>query len=387
MLQPQQGSNRIFAVYMLVLTSSTYAILVASTTANLGSLYNAARIHALATLLAGPLLWLLVAHAFLPHFRYLRWVSICLVTLLALPLALGLADLLAGSEFFFKFDPAFYQGGYVSVRQALNGRFSGLFYTIYITSLNSLLVIPLAYFSASRLQPERLRRAASILLLLSLFVGLLYMPQFNLPAALRSMLTPIFAAFGAAWVVGSYRFFSPVELAMKQVVDTVTIGLMVFDEQLYLIDANAFSANLFSIDLAQERQQLTLSQLLQRLLPRAENQAELIQLQAAIKLKPEHLYQQEIILIDGRSPNEIQKIWVLLNIRPVYDSNNLYIGSSCTVEDLTVERRTQVYITEAHKAIEQYAYNQALLNDITQAAIGAFNFDKDLSILAGRLVD
>lgn len=390
MLQPKLPSNRLFAVYMLILSMSTYSILVASTTTDVVSTYNASRIHALATMVAAPLLWLLVFYSFTPRMRFMRWITLFFLLFAILPPVLGVTDWITGTTFFFIFKPELYTSGYVPISQVLNGSLREFFYPIYITILNSLLIIPFTFFALSRVLPERLRRAARILLLLSLSVALLYVPAFHIPAALRSMLTPIFAALGTAWVVSSYHFFSPIELATKQVVDTVTIGLMVFDEQLYLLDANAFSAKLLSINLAQDKHKLALPQLLQRLLPRVENQAELIQLQAAVKLKPEQVYQQEIILRDGQSPNAadvaVQKIWLLLNIRPVYDKNDLYIGSSCTIEDLTVERRTQAYITETHKAIEQYAYNQTLLNDITQAAIGAFDFDTDLSLLAGRLV-
>ena len=383
LLQPKQASNRLFAGYMLTLTVSSYTILVASTSMSGGSSYDANQIHALATMIAGPLLWLIILYAFVPRLRFLPWLSIFFLGLAGLPLLIGLLDWVGGTTFFFGFKPELYMGGYEPVNQVLNGRIGGFFYTFYIPILNSLLILPIAYFTFSRMLPERLRRAAGILLFLSLSVSLLYVPQFNIPSALASMLTPIFAALGAAWVVSSYRIFSPVELAMKQVVDTVTIGLMVFDEQHYLIDANAFSTGLMSIDLAQDKHKLTLPQLIQRMLPQVENQAELIQLQAGIALKPEQLYQQEVVLKDGNT----QKTWLTLNIRPVYDTDKLFIGSSCTIEDLTVERRTQAYITEAHKAIEQHAYNQALLNDITQAAIGTFDFDADLSTLAGRLVD
>lgn len=389
MLQPKLPSNRLFAVYMLALAASSYTILVANTAVDVATIYDASRIHALTAMSAAPLLWLLVLYAFVPRLRLMRWISFFFLAMAILPPVLGLIDWAAETTFLFEFRPELYTGGYRSVDEILNGRFSGFLYTIYITVLNSLLVLPIAFFAFSGMLPERLRRAARVLLFLSIAVGLLYVPWFNIPLALSNMLTPVFAAVGAAWVVSSYNFFSPIELATKQVVDNVTIGLMVFDEQLYLMDANAYSAELLSIDLAQDKQNLTLFQLLQRLLPRVENRNELIQLQAAMKLKPKQVYQQEMILIDGRtphSPDAVQKTWLTFDIRPVYDTNNLFIGSSCTIEDLTVERRTQVYITEAHQAIEQYAYNQALLNDITQAAIGTFDLDQDLSSLTERLV-
>ncbi len=387
MLQPKLPSNRLFAGYMLALATSSYCILVASTTSDAATIYNAARVHALTTLLASPLLWLLVLYSFVPRLRFLHWLAWLFMTLTVLPLILCFIDWTAGTTSLFIFEPGLYINGYVPVGQILNGRFGRFFYLVYVTILNSLLVFPIAYFAFARVLPDRLRRAARVLLFLSISVALLYIPP--MPLALRSMLMPIFAAFGAAWVVSSYLFFSPIALAMKQVVDTVTIGLMVFDDQLFLMDANAFSIQLLPIDLVQDRHRLALTHLLQRLLPQVENQAELLQLQASIQHRPEHNYQQEIILRDGRSletASAPQKTWLNFTIRPIYDTNNIYLGSSCTIEDLTVERRTQAYITEAHQAVEQYAYNQALLNDITQAAIGTFDFDADLSSLAGRLV-
>ena len=160
-----------------------------------------------------------------------------------------------------------------------------------------------------------------------------------------------------------------------------------FDERLILVDINAYSTQLLPINLPDDKHTLSLPQLLQRMLPMVENKSDLIQLQATVRLKPEQAYQQEIVLEDGRSSDDAAKTWILFNIHPVYDSNDLYLGLSCSIEDLTVERRTQAHITQANKALEQYAYNQALLNDITQAAISAQDFEATLSILASRLVE
>src|SRR5690606_7474992 len=122
------------------------------------------------------------------------------------------------------YEPGLYADGYISTREILNGRFGNLFYFFYISGLNSLLVVPITIFAFSRLLPQRLRYAARVLLIFALSVGFLYMPFAALPVALRNMLTPVFAAAGAAWIMRKYRFFSPIELAMKQVVDTVTVG-------------------------------------------------------------------------------------------------------------------------------------------------------------------
>ena len=384
-LQPNQASNRIFAIYMLALATSSYCILVAATATDTNSIYDASRIHTLASLIASPLLWLLVLYTFVPRLRYFRWISLFFLGATAVPLILSVIDSVSNAGLLFVFDSELYTGGFVSVHKVLNGRLGGMLYAIYITLLNTLLVLPLGFFAFSHFLAERLRRAARILLFLSLFVGVVY--TFEIPLAFSSLLAPLCAALGAAWVVRFYRFFSPVELAMAQVVDTITIGLLVFDENLYLVDANAFSAKLLLIELAADKDKLTLVQLLQRLMPRVENQEDIVQLLAAIQIKPRNTYHQEVVLLPDNIAENTQRMWLMLTIRPVYDQKNFYIGSSCTVEDLTIERRTQVYITETHKAIEQYAYNQALLNDITQAAIGAFDLDADLTALAGRVVE
>ncbi|MBK8905900.1 MAG: GAF domain-containing protein [Anaerolineaceae bacterium] len=390
MLQPSQRSNQLFAVYMLTLVVSSYNILVVSTTSDVFSVYSASRMHALATLLAGPLLWLLLWNTFVPKHQFTRWLSVLLQTLTAVVLVVGVIDWLTAAGWLFHFDAALYGGGYVPVNQVLNGRFSSIFYAVFIPLLNTLLIVPISWFAFTPLLPERLRRAARVLLLFSFSVLLLYLPWFDLPPALRSMLTPVFAAVGAGWVVSTYRFFSPMQLAMKQVVDTVMIGLLVFDEQLVLVDANAFSVQHLPIQLAKDRGTLSFAALVKRLLPDVENEAELRQLETAVRQNPEQSYQQEIVLRDGRSSAAAAKssanTWILLAIRPVYNNNQIFLGLSCSLEDLTVERRTQAYITETHKTIEQSAYNQALLNDITQAAISAQDFETTLSVLASRLV-
>lgn len=386
MLQPNQRSNQLFAVYMFTLAVSSYNILVVSTATDVLSIYSAARAHALTTLMAGPLLWLLLFYAFVPQHWLTRWVSRPMQILLVVVVLLGVVDWVAATGILFRFDAQLYGGGYVPMRQVLNGRFSTVLYFLYIPIINSLLILPIGWFAFTNLLSERLRRAARVLLLFFFSVGLLYLPWFDLQPALRSMLTPVFAAVGAAWVVSTYRFFSPMQLAMKQVVDTVTIGLLVFDEQLVLVDANAFSTQLFPIQLAHDRRVLTFTNLLERLLPNVANETELRGLATAVSQRPEQGYQQEIVLSDGRSPASAPKAWILVTIRPVYDNNHIFLGLSCSLEDLTVERRTQAYISETHKTIEQSAYNQALLNDITQAAISAQDFETTLSVLASRLV-
>lgn len=386
MLQPKQRSNQLFALYMFTLTVSSYNILVVSTTNDVVSIYSASRAHALTMLLSGPLLWLLLFNAFVPQHRLTRWLSGPLLLLLGVVLLVGVLDWLTGIGWFFRFDPEQYAGGYVSVNRVLNGRLGPIFYTLCISLFNALLILPIGWFAFTPLLPERLRRAAWVLLLFFMGVLLLYLPWFNLPPALRNMLTPVFAAAGAAWVVSTYRFFSPMQLAMKQVVDTVTIGLLVFDEQLVLVDANAFSLRHLPIQLPQDKQTLTFGDLLKRLMPDVANGAELAQLATAVRQYPEQSYQQEIVVGDGRLAESAVKTWLLLAIRPVYDNNRIFLGLSCSLEDLTVERRTQAYITETHKTIEQSAYNQALLNDITQAAISPEDFETTLSVLASRLV-
>lgn len=387
LLQPKLWINRLFAVYMLILSISSYSVLVSSTSVDVGVVYATSRIHALTTMILTPLLWLLILAIFIPRHHYRNRITASLILFAVVPLGLVIVDKFLSEPLLFAFDNTVYANGYVSVREVMNGRIGTPLYLFYITVSNSLLILPLTFFAFRRSIPERLRRAARILLFLTVSVGILYLPWLHLSVPLRSMLAPVFAAVGAAWVVGTYRFFSPMEMAMTQVVDTVSIGLLVFDEQLYLTDANAFSAEYLPITLTQDRGTLTLPQMLQRLMPDAENAADLQILQASVRQKPEQIHQLEIIRRNNTyEPSDIRgKTWLQFNIRPVYD-NDIYIGLACLVENLTVERRTQAYIAETHQAIEQYAYNQMLLNEITKASISTSDFSAALSILASRLI-
>lgn len=386
LLRPNQRSNQLFAAYMLLISISSYTILVASTAQDAASIFDASRVHALAIMVSAPLLWLVDLQLFIPHTRFFRFLRPILSFLIVVPLIFGFLDIVGDGEWLFRFVPTLYAGGYVQISETLNGRLSRYFYTFYFIFLNSLLLLPIFIFAFTQIVPKRLQRAARIFLLLSISVGLLYLPWVEVPPALRSMLVPVFAALGAAWVVNSSDIFSPMALAMKQVVDTVTVGLLVFDEHFVLRDANAATAKLLPVDLSCDVLTLSLPQLLQRMLPEAKDKEALIALETAVTLKPEEIYSEEIVLQDGRSSLNTTTAWILLKIHPVHDKNKVFLGLSCSVEDLTVERRTQGYITETHRALEQYATNQALLNDITQATISSINFNETLSTLASSLV-
>ncbi|MCB8949716.1 MAG: GAF domain-containing protein [Ardenticatenaceae bacterium] len=387
MLQPRLWINRLFAVYMLILSVGSYSVLVSSTTTDVAVSYTTSQLHALTTMVLTPLLWLLILGIFIPRHHYRKRITVFLIMLALLPVSLAVLDVFLSTRLLFVFDTSLYARGYVSVREVLNGRIGTPLYFFYITISNSLLVFPLTFFAFRHSIPERLRRAARILLLLTISVGVLYVPWLHIPIQLRSMLTPVFAAVGAAWVVSSYRFFSPMEMAMTQVVDTVSIGLLVFDEQMYLSDANAFSEEYLPFTLAQDQGTLTLPQLLQRLMPDVENAADLQILQLAVQQRPTQIHQLEIIRRNNadKTADIREKTWLQFSIRPVYD-NEIYIGLACLVENLTMERRTQAYIAETHQTIEQYAYNQMLLNEITKASISISDFSAALSILASRLV-
>ncbi|WP_420644810.1 GAF domain-containing protein [Candidatus Leptofilum sp.] len=387
MLRPKLFSNRLFALYMFILASGSFGILVASIASEPAIIYEASLAHALATMSATPLLWLLVLNVFIPQHRLVQLAKWPLFILAALPLIVYFAGMLTPIPVLFNDEALTVAQGYISPNDFLNGRIGHIFYLVYISTLNSLLVVPIGIFAFSRLLPDRLRHAARVLFLLASSVAVLYMPWFNISIALRNMLTPLIAAIGAAWVMRRYHFFSPVELAMKQVINSVTIGLLVFDEQLNLLDANAFAATLLPLKMPKDVQAISLPQLLERLQPQVVNQEALSALQTAVRLAPTQMHQEEIVCQNNTLPAEEAKTWLSLTIRPVYDDSHGFIGCACTVEDFTVERRTQFYIADAHRAIEQYAHNQALLNEITQAAISASDFDKSLSVLASRLTE
>ncbi|MCP4419179.1 MAG: GAF domain-containing protein, partial [Chloroflexi bacterium] len=386
MLRPKQRSNQIFAAYMLMLSVNSYSILIANTATDIVTVYEASRFHTLAIMIATPLLWTLYLELFVPQLRLTRLVTPLFIILAILPLVGGLIDWVSDSTLLFVFEPELYSGGYVQASKTLNGRFGSIFYQIYFITLNSLLLIPIFFFAFTQIVPKRLQRAARILLMFSLSVGFLYLPFVDIPLTLRSMLAPTLAALGAAWIVNSYHLFSPVELAMKEVLNTVSAGLLVFDERFILTDANVISSKLLPINLTEDILALSLSQLLQRMMPNANDQEELIRLEKAVQLNPEKVHSQEIVMQDGRSSQNPITTWLKFNFCPVYGDRHALLGLSCSVEDLTVERRTQTYIAEAHQTIEQYAYNQAVLNDITRATVSALDFNEILLTLATQLV-
>ncbi|RMG92560.1 MAG: GAF domain-containing protein [Chloroflexi bacterium] len=382
-LQPRAWANRVFALYMLVLALSTGSSLVAGTapTAELARIGSWLQITF--TFLTGPLLWILLFLVFTPKSPRLRWYIFPLLILGVVPVLLMLTDGILGTNLIFRFDAANYAGPvYVSIRKYLINPTGLWLYWGNIVALNSGVLIPLVVFSVSSRIAPRLRRTARILtgavLVTTVAYGLLRYVSF----VLLSLTGPLFAATATAWAINLYRVFSPITVAQRQAVDTAVLGLMVFDENKILIDANRKAIELLTLR-PRMIGHLHMREMFSWLAQHAENPDDLNRIWNTLQqddLKP--IENEEIRLrpYSPTQPNETR--YINFHIVPLYDPHKLLIGYLFSLEDLTEEREVLIRLQRANEELQKNIHYVTLLNEITRIALQTENFSQSLQPIA-----
>ena len=204
LLRSKEATNRLFAVFMLVLAiSGIGGILLANAGALPLAVFSAA-MQAMASLAGGPLLWIMTLAIYLPNTPRRGWLFRGLLALTLLPPLLVAIDLFAGTQFVFVFAPSLFTGEYVSMRTYLVGWFGPFFYWLNIVILDAVIGLPLLGFALHPRTPVSLRRSAWVLLVAVLLAGLVGGLSRSMPL-LASVSGPFFLAAAYTWIISRYQ--------------------------------------------------------------------------------------------------------------------------------------------------------------------------------------
>ncbi len=199
-----EATNRLFAVFMLALAVSGIGGLLLSSASTLPLAVFSAAVQAMASLAAGPLLWMMTLVIYLPASPRRRWLLAGLLALTVLPPLLIAIDLLAGTRFVFAFAPSLFTGGYVSMREYLVGWFGPFFYWLDVVILDIAILLPLLGFALYPRTPASLRRYAWVLIVAVLLAGLVGGLSRSMPF-LASVSGPFFLAAAYTWIISRYQ--------------------------------------------------------------------------------------------------------------------------------------------------------------------------------------
>ncbi len=376
LLNPGGRRNRLFALYMLVLAVSNGGGLIQGTANSHPAALAGAWAQAAATLVAGPLLWLVIVAVFYPDWLRRRRLVLPLLASIALFVLLLAADLIAGTGIVFSYPPELYTGQYESLRRFLGGPLGPALYALNLLALSVGAVLPLLWFALRSRREERLRRTAWLLIGGLVLAGAAAGFAGRRSPAIAGMTGPLFTAVLGAVAISRYRVFSPLSAAMREAVDSADVGLLVFDRLGQLLDANAAAAGLLGVD-GPGGIPLALPGVLERLshlAPEARPALQALGAQAATSPPAGRLQLQAWIPDDEPGlPRHLA-----LRLRPVSDPYGERIGTLCSLEDLTAERRAQARITQANRELQAAS---EVLNRLNAAA----NPQESLPFVFGQL--
>jgi len=222
--QPRSWLNRIFALYMLLLSASSYAILMMATTRNPAvAEVGAAGIAIINYAWNGALMSGVILGLYSPsHWR--RWYGQALLLAVALLLSLALlADLLAGWNLFLTMPAEKMGQGYISPREYIRGPLALL---LYIWFYATTIVLPIALLVLACFRAPRKERAPIFWLLGGILAIGATMPLLP-PSPFTPMTAPFLFSIVFAAVVARYRVFLPAEVALGAVFRSAGDGMVI----------------------------------------------------------------------------------------------------------------------------------------------------------------
>ena len=373
--------NQFFAGLMLTLAIGVVGIMVLALQPPPEIVAVALWIHTAAVCLTTALLALFILELFVPHWPYAKYIGWFFIGASAVAIILLIIDVFYQGNLVFAFDPAVYDGEYIFLRDYLSGTIGALIYRFNVTYAHIAIPVLIAGFLVGGIvQPQRRTTAVSLTLMLILlgvvnFLAWLYIPVY-LP-----LIGTFSIAILATWAIVRHQVLSPINVGLRQALDTAFFGVMVFDPEWKLLESNQTAQKLLAVELGNEQ---TLFSILESLADDVENKEGVLTFvnDTAVAFAPERTL--GIIKADAR--NESKRRWLYLQFSAI-DRDEQPSGYLCIIEDQTAVRQAQDKLETVNKSLEKFAFQATLLNDIIRTAISDVDLDIMLQRFADRLGD
>lgn len=340
--EPRSWLNRTFALYMLLLSVSAYAILVMATTRT--PVVAEAAAGAIAVInyaWNGALMTGVILGLFYPtHWR--RWYGQPLLLAVALALTLVLvADLLAGWKIFLAMPAEKMGQGYISTREYLRGLLSPLLYAwFYATTI----VLPIILLVLAWIRMPRKEWAPILWLLGGIAVIGATMP-FLPPSPFTPMTAPFIFSIVFAVIVGRHRLFLPAEVALGAVFRSADDGMVICRQDGKVEQLNPMAERLLGLSSREVRGRPVL-EALGPFLTRVRQEADkppLIEVLGRGGVEPlEMLLEQE----------EPERRVLQASITPILDERGRHTGCLLVLRDVTERERVRLALEERARLAE-----------------------------------
>ncbi len=340
--QPRSWLNRTFALYMLFLSVSAYAILVMTTTRNPAVAAAAAgSIAVINYAWNGAWTTGMILGLYYPsHWR--RWYGQPLLLAVALALTLVLvADLLVGWKVFLAMPAEKMGQGYISSREYIRGSLSPFLYVwFYATSI----VLPIVLLVLAWIRMPRKEWGPLLWLLGGILAVGATMPL--LPPSPFSPIVPFFVfsvIFGV--IVARHRLFLPAEVALGAVFRSAGEGMVICRQDGKVEQPNPMAERLLGIS-SREVCGRPVLEALAPFLSRVRQEADkppLIEVLARGGLEPQEMLLEQV---------EPERRTFQAGVTPILDGRGRHTGCLLVLRDVTERERIRQALEERARLAE-----------------------------------
>lgn len=338
--QPRSWLNRTFALYMLLLSITTYAILVMVTTQD-PALAEAA-VGTIAVInygWNGALITGIILGLYYPsHWR--RWYGQPLLLAIALALTLALvADLLVGWRLFLTMPREKMGQGYISPREYMRGPLAVLPYVwLYAT----VIVLPIGLLVLAWVRRLRKEWAPILWLLGGLLAIGVTMPLLP-PSPLTPMLTPLIFSVVFGVIVARHRLFLPAEVALGAVFRSAGEGMIICRQDGKVEQVNPMAERLLGLSAREVRDRPVL-EVLSPFFARVQQEGGPPLAEVLARGGTEAV---EVLLREEEPERR-----TLANITPILDERGRHIGFLLVLRDVTERERIRQALEERARLAE-----------------------------------
>ncbi len=338
---PRAWLNRLFALYMLLLSLSAYAVLVLSTaTSPQVAVAAAIAILVINYALNGALMSVVILGLYYRRY-WSRWYALPLLLSVGGVLALAIiADVLAGGNLFFVMPEGKMGQGYLPVLHYLRG---SLALPLRIWFYSTTIFLPLVLLVLAWLRVPRKERALIAWLLASLLVIGVTMPIMP-PTPFTPMTAPFLFSIVFAVVTGRQRLFLPAEVALGAVFRSAGEGMVICGKDGRVEQVNPTAERLLGVSAREVCGRPAREALAPALTTFRQEAGPLPLLEALTRAGPEPL---EILLRQEGTESRVLQA----EITPIRDERGEHSGCLLTLRDVTERERIRRVLEErAHLA-------------------------------------